>query len=960
MAEIASLVVNVAGNISGAVNSFKSLEQTSRDASKKIENNFSNLKGVLGGIIGASFIKSIVDTGVQMDSIRQSFRAITGSAEGVADVMKFIQTTSARTGVNVLEASKDFRMLLGSVQGTGTSMQTVKDMFGAVSDASLVLGLRTDDVTGVMRAFGQIMSKGTVQAEELKGQIGDRLPGALSIASEAMGMTNKELLKMMENGSLISKEFLPKFADQLKKTYSDLVPIMQSTPKFAIDQFNNAFINLKDSIAQSGLLQIVTDVANSLSNGINSISKSSISEFGDIFYGIGNAVSLASDLIKGLLETLRSMGVTISDVVVAFVSYKVAVKAVEIATKAYTIATTTATTATVTFSTALRGIVFPIALAGVFTMAITSLAQASDEATKSYKRMVSVMTSEEIGSEVEKTKQYIDGLKQEIRNLYGINYDKLTPDEIGSSKFLKNVTKDVKFAEEKLKLLETRNSDIIKANEKQQEIIKKQEEDQKSYKQQTVLDIIDNARLKSLKDGQKEYETLLKEYKRSKQQVIETFGANSAEASQFENYWKSIFDENSKKRAKEAKDELSVFQKALIELDAQFKSMKGLTEFDKEWETFKGKINKKDSQVSAEEWNKISDAFRKAFDAKVVRELNDSLEDLKFDGISKTLSETDKLIVEATKHFNELGAKSPEAFAKLDEIIKQIKANAKEIQNIDFVNNYGNVSARWMQRLQELQRQYGELSQEQQDIIFEKEKRNFEADDKNFKDRLEKVNTWGEAYSAWYDNFQAKNETWGQQIVSVFDVATSSMESAMTDFLDITSDNFADFGKMAKSILQDIYREIVRVSVVKPLVSSLMGSFAWNGGIATGTGFQRFASGYIAGGGYSSYDSLSNDTIPALISKGEAVIPASVVNSNRGLVKALISSRGQKFANGYVEGGANGATGTTKVEIINQSGQQMEVTSVSQRMDSEGAILSVVINALRTNKMGLRTMVKQS
>ena len=62
MAEIASLVVNVAGNITGAVNSFKSLEQTSRSTAKKIESNFSSLKNIGVGLFSSAILKNIVDT----------------------------------------------------------------------------------------------------------------------------------------------------------------------------------------------------------------------------------------------------------------------------------------------------------------------------------------------------------------------------------------------------------------------------------------------------------------------------------------------------------------------------------------------------------------------------------------------------------------------------------------------------------------------------------------------------------------------------------------------------------------------------------------------------------------------------------------------------------------------------------------------------------------------------------
>ena len=53
---------------------------------------------------------------------------------------------------------------------------------------------------GAFLALGQMISKGKVQAEELRGQLGKRLPGAFQLAAKAMGMTTAALDKFMADG----------------------------------------------------------------------------------------------------------------------------------------------------------------------------------------------------------------------------------------------------------------------------------------------------------------------------------------------------------------------------------------------------------------------------------------------------------------------------------------------------------------------------------------------------------------------------------------------------------------------------------------------------------------------------------------------------------------------------------------------------------------------------------------
>ena len=52
---------------------------------------------------------------------------------------------------------------------------------------------------GAFKALEQMLSKGKVSAEELRGQLGERIPGAFQIAARAMGMTTSELDKFMSS-----------------------------------------------------------------------------------------------------------------------------------------------------------------------------------------------------------------------------------------------------------------------------------------------------------------------------------------------------------------------------------------------------------------------------------------------------------------------------------------------------------------------------------------------------------------------------------------------------------------------------------------------------------------------------------------------------------------------------------------------------------------------------------------
>jgi tape measure domain-containing protein len=133
--------------------------------------------------------------------------------------MAFIRRTASSLGLDLLGVAEGYKTFAASSKMAGQSTDETNRQFLAVTKAVAAMGLSTDDAKGVFLALGQIMSKGTVQAEELRGQIGERLPGAFNLAAKSMGVTTAELNKMLQQGQVISAEFLPKFATELEKTF---------------------------------------------------------------------------------------------------------------------------------------------------------------------------------------------------------------------------------------------------------------------------------------------------------------------------------------------------------------------------------------------------------------------------------------------------------------------------------------------------------------------------------------------------------------------------------------------------------------------------------------------------------------------------------------------------------------------------------------------------------------------
>lgn len=136
-----------------------------------------------------------------LQTFRNQLLAITGSAEGVDRSFNFIDNLVNRFAVPLESARTGFTKLYASMAPAGFSPKEIENLFTGVSKASATFGLSADKVDRVTYALSQMGSKGQIMAEELRGQLGDVLPGAMAIFAEAAQMDIPTFTKAMEDGA---------------------------------------------------------------------------------------------------------------------------------------------------------------------------------------------------------------------------------------------------------------------------------------------------------------------------------------------------------------------------------------------------------------------------------------------------------------------------------------------------------------------------------------------------------------------------------------------------------------------------------------------------------------------------------------------------------------------------------------------------------------------------------------
>lgn len=208
--------------------------------------------GVTGFIMMGNAVK---EAAKQADALKTSFASVfQGDA---ANQMSFVRKEANRLGLDFVMAADAYKGIAAAAKGTAISNLDVQQTFLGVSEAATALQLTSEQSQGALLAISQIISKGKVSMEELRGQLGERIPGAMQIAARSMGVTTAELEKLVARG-IPAEKFIPRFAAQMRKEFGPAA--VDASKKFAASEqrFKNLMFTMKASVGNV-LLPVLND-----------------------------------------------------------------------------------------------------------------------------------------------------------------------------------------------------------------------------------------------------------------------------------------------------------------------------------------------------------------------------------------------------------------------------------------------------------------------------------------------------------------------------------------------------------------------------------------------------------------------------------------------------------------------------------------------------------------------------
>jgi tape measure domain-containing protein len=209
-----------------------------------------------GAAIGAQVgmlrqqLGGFADYAAQIQKMQIALKGAAGTQEEFNRAMRAAGAATQNLNVPQDIAIQGMTRLTAAVKGAGGQVSDAEIVFNNVTSAIKATGGSAQDVDGAITAMVQVFSKGKVSAEELSGQLGERLPGAVTKFAKANNMTLPELQKALEQGQVGLNELM-NFIVQLGDEYAGVAEQIAGSSQDSGARLTVAFNQMRIAVGEA-------------------------------------------------------------------------------------------------------------------------------------------------------------------------------------------------------------------------------------------------------------------------------------------------------------------------------------------------------------------------------------------------------------------------------------------------------------------------------------------------------------------------------------------------------------------------------------------------------------------------------------------------------------------------------------------------------------------------------------
>jgi tape measure domain-containing protein len=263
----------------------------------------------------------------QLQSFRNTLNAISPSAAEAAKSNEFILSIVDKYNVPIQSARDGFTKLYASMEPAGFRGEEIRGLFESISMGAATFGMSADKVDRVIYAFSQMASKGQVMSEELKGQLGDVLPGSMALFAEAAGFKGPDaiskfskaledgvykgqnMVKLLKNVRVVMEQEFGPGAEGAARTFQGGINRMQNSLRQLYEAFEPVAVNFMNQVVKplTDGLRIAADGFTAFLQGVAAKTPQGAA-FAQELERLRPALEGIGNNLKGLLPTFELFG----------------------------------------------------------------------------------------------------------------------------------------------------------------------------------------------------------------------------------------------------------------------------------------------------------------------------------------------------------------------------------------------------------------------------------------------------------------------------------------------------------------------------------------------------------------------------------------------------------------------------------------------------------------------------
>lgn len=215
----------------------------------------------LGGIGLKNMVSRFIDVARETTKARVALKNISGDTTTYSKNLQFLTKLSGKYGQEINGMTSEFSKFSAAATSAGISLSDQHEIFSSFTRSIAAFGMSSEDAKFSYMALSQMMSKGRVSSEELRRQLGERMPIAMEAMARATGVTIQGLDDLLKKGAVLSKDVMLPFVKEMEKMTSS---VDVDNVETSLNRLGNTFVQLTQKLKVGDLYKRIIDGAASM------------------------------------------------------------------------------------------------------------------------------------------------------------------------------------------------------------------------------------------------------------------------------------------------------------------------------------------------------------------------------------------------------------------------------------------------------------------------------------------------------------------------------------------------------------------------------------------------------------------------------------------------------------------------------------------------------------------------